>query len=518
MSYPQTPAPKPIGIPTAGMNTRDSLEAMDPRYAPWIENFEPDAQSLSVRGGWQIHATLSDEDRVRKLATYGEDNLFAYCENSVANNRIYDVTSDGSQASGDAVHTTTGSGNVLRLGSAYYAGRAGFVSADTPSQYSRVWDGSSWAAPGFQYSAVDIASYIYKSYRGRVYLFYENYVYYSALAGVTGACSRFDTSHIFEGNGDILWAEELTSPRNLDSETLLAFGNQDGEVLVYGGDNPDAANWSIVAKFKIGRPLYWNACLGYRNDILVLTEDGIVSIRALMQGSADAFDEYAITGAITPYWIAYTKALKEQIGSLFTSLARIDFWPVRNRIYVQLAGHLNQDGTYTNAGLIGTLFVYNTVTGAWAVHTVPIVTGNSSLDMVYFNNALYRSTDNLILKYDLDAIKDEDPDDPGNYTAIDFDLQSAYTNLGSSNKYKDVKGFEPIMTTDFSESSVEMRCAIDFGRNVTDAVTAELEDGFNNPLYRTGGMGTYIQYRFQGSTDTSAEDGLTLFSMGVVAE
>jgi hypothetical protein len=523
MSYPQTALPLALGVPVKGMNRRDPLAKMDPSYATWALNMEPEAQYLRVRNGWHLHARLTEEQGIDALGVYKDSALFAYAQGAApAVNHIYNVTAAGNQAAAAAVHNCTGASGAGELARAvHYAGRLAFMSLANFATLDRVYDGSSWAATGWTYAAAAIGGRVVKSYKGRVYIagsVTAPLVYYSETVGaVTGATLLWDLSTIFEFGGQIIWMDVLSSAGNRPDESFLAVGNEKGEILVYAGDNPSATNWEMIGRFNSGAPLFYNCALAYQSDVFVLTEIGVVSLRQLFTAKDDGDPDVTISKPINPYFTALVRGLKTSSGFLAT-YAGITFWPDKNKIYINCQGVVSVSGVYSLGATINhTIFTYNFISKAWAVHQVDSGAASELSGVVYFNGNLYRAVGTYVLKYNLSSYKDEVLSSLGTYKAIPYALHSAYFNLGTG-QTKRVSGWEPLINTDFSGADVTMKTATDFGRKVSSASTNALlaAGGYQAPTYSVGGEGSYFQYRLEGNSTQTATTGLELYSVGAI--
>lgn len=502
MGAPQTVPPIQLGIPIRGYNVLDPLAKMPIDSATWALNMEPETQFMKVRGGWQIHATLSDEDSVLALGNYQDQELFAYAESSTANNRIYDVTSSGSQAAGAALVTTGGTLSTEAF-QTHFSGLLGFI-VDTWGNEARTYNGTTWSAWAFTIGGLSRCGFSQTAYKGRVYFINSGKVYYSTLAAVAGAMTEWDTTSLFDLDKFPWFIRQLRSPTNTADQQLLVVGNRGGEILVYAGDNPGATNWEQVAKFKTSKPLHMNAAIEVHNDVWIATSNGVVSVRQLfIHGSSD-MRKISPSAAINDYWTNLSHSAAR------TSMAH---WPEKNKLYIMTRNSLSQDYA-TTATDETTIFVYNFLSGGWTVHQLGAIT-TSETCLTYFNDALYCAIDNLVMKYVPTSYKDEQVDNAGNYQAISYALHSAYTNLNNANKHKDIVGVEPLIKTDFDGDSFTVKTASDFGRKVSAAQSHALLDGYQNHFYGAGVRGEYVQYRIEGDTDTTSTDGLEIYSVGV---
>ena len=510
MSLPQTANVIPLQIPIAGLNKRDTYIAMGLEYASWILNFDLENQLVKSRKGYVIHSTISAVDVVLGLGNYRNTELYAYCQGDGVNfNRIYDITTTTA-----SLDHTTGSAGATESYPFNFSGLMAFTVENDVANTSRQYNGSTWASFGFAYNGRGTLTY-----KGRVYLTNSKVVYYGGLAAITGTMTAWDTTSLFEQGDKVYWLSTLSSPSNNVNEQYFALGNYYGEILIYAGDYPEAANWEQVAKFKIPKLLGYRPSLEIGNDIYLITETGLVSIKKLFTNTSEVADSYLISGAITPYWSALVRAIIDNEGSSFSAQSSIAHWPEENKIYVLINGYIDNAGTYTGYGEAATMFVYNIITGSWAVHKITSVDSTYGVRaLTYFDNGLYYANGNVVMRLSPTVYKDETYNSAATYSAYALELESAYTNFGSSRKYKKVQGFELIVKTDFDGGNIGFKSASDFGRKVSLVSNAALQDGYSSASYSVGVDGDYIQYRISGTSDTTSTDGYEIYSVGVSVE
>lgn len=516
MSSPGSMLPIPLPAPVAGMNRRDPLPAMNPLYAPWIVNFEPLAQYLRARNGFVIERTIASRTIIG-LGVHGATKLYAFVQGGGGNNYVVDV-SDGSTD-----FTTASSGpdectfhtfkNYVFIGVAQTSGGAYFTT------------GGAWADFAFTYSGTPVPAMHMTDFKGRWYGGYTDYLWWGALGAISGALSRVSVAELFRYDTSIAWMGVLTSPGDRADEAYFAFGNQDGEVLIYAGDNPDANNWQQVGRFFVGKLFYAKvsnkSTLEIKNDIWILSSTGIHSVRKLFQYGSDQ-SQTTVSEAIDPYWIELTQKYATAYGWGYYQPS-IAYWPERNQVYVLCHGFLDNDGTLLDPKDYSTLFVYNFDSNAWMIYKLPIgiarasgATRFPSGFLTYFSNNIYfvDGTGDNIYKLGT-GYKDEVSATPGTYQAFELELESAFTNLNNSSRDKRIRSFEPIIKTDFASAKITMKAAADFGRFTSAAQGATLIDGFQIPTYLVGAEGTYLQWQIDGDSDVASTDGFELYSVGV---
>lgn len=521
MAHPQTTEVRPVEVPILGMNWRDPLARMDPRFGEYLDNFMPETQYLKLRGGYQIHCTLpGDNDDILALGVHDNAKLYAYGSYiedtgpSDFDHNIYNVTTSTASLE-ETTDTSDEAGGCYAFN---LHGRIYFVSGpnalgqhDDLSRYTK--GSSTWTDWTFDTTE----GFVCTSYKGRIYIFSESgsegsravHMDYAALGAVGGATTQVDFDEFFRQEGGVSWAGVMAGPSNRSDEQFLAFGNERGEILVYAGDYPGATNWEQVAYFKTAPPLHFNAAMEYRNDIWIPTEAGIVSLRKLFEQGSDTDEEVSVSSAINPYW----NELIKNVGAA-DSNASMCYWPEENKVFCLMKGSLSASGTYTST--THTMFVYNAYTGGWCIHRLANLHATKIGNLVYMNNAIYFSSAQVVMTYNPDSYKDEDYDSASTYNTYVGTIYGAYENYSSQRKYKEAVALEPLFETDFDNDKVKMSMSSDFGRKTTGEVDkAFTTDGYVRVPYNVGIKGHYLQWRMGVTADDTSTDGFKLYSMGI---
>ena len=506
--------PITLGAPVAGIDLKSPLAGMQPNKSPWLLNVNCENQKISVRPGYVVHSTIgSGSEEIYAIGVWGSnaggtEKLFAYVNDGSGTHKIYDVS-----ASAESLVETCADDAALVARPFNFAKRLGFVVEQDWAQCSRQYNGTTWDDWGFTYSAAEIGAPVCVSFKGRVYLFSGTNMYYGALLAITGATSLEDLQYVFDDAGSITWAGVLSSPSQRSEEIYLAIGLNTGEILVYGGDYPGSATWGIVGRFRIGPPLGHNSVLSWNNDLLILTRNSIVSLRGLFETGNLAADQDTFSDAIDEYWTKLVTNSNLEIDSTPITGA---YWPEQNKLFFLVPGHYSDTGTYTVGD--ATMFVRNTITGAWSLHKLDHDSITRTGGLTYFNNSLYFFTDNKVVKIDKTVFKDEALNSPATYSIYDWEVQGAHTTFGVDATNKRLVEIKAHFKTDFSNGVVGVRGVADFGLSISDFATVELVDGYNNKMHSVGVDGDYLQYRVAGSSDTGSTDGLELYSVTAIVK
>lgn len=279
-----------IPAPTGGLNDRDSIADMPMSDAVVLDNWWAYPSYLGIRKGSTDHVTGitgTVETLVEYLPVSGTSTLFA-----AAGTAIYNVTSAG--AVGAAVQTgltnarwqdamiTTPGGSYLYL----------VNGADKP----RLWDGASWVSvDGVSTPAitgVTTTTLVHVClFKNRLF-FVESAsmsVWYLPVNSIGGAAAELDLGSVFRLGGYIMACYTWTIDAGDGSDDHFVVISSNGEVAVYRGTDPsDAAAWSLVGVFVLGRPIGRRCAVKYGGDLAVNCMEGVYPLgKGLLSASVD---------------------------------------------------------------------------------------------------------------------------------------------------------------------------------------------------------------------------------------
>lgn len=274
-----------VPAPIRGWNARDSLASMKPGDAAVLVNFFPTTDGAEIRGGSTSFSTgIKDGSgnaiQVETLVSYrpvsGTHKLFAF-----AGARLFDVTAGGvvgaaiftslSNARWQVTNFTTSGGNFIIC----------VNGADSPLLY----DGTTWTAlTGVSTPAITgvtsstlIGINVFKE---RVWYIQNNTldVWYSGVQQFAGALVKMPLGSVFKRGGFLVAMGTWSVDGGQGQDDLALFITSQGEVAVYQGIDPSSINtWTLIGVFNIGAPIGRRCMTKYQGDLLLITQDGIVS-------------------------------------------------------------------------------------------------------------------------------------------------------------------------------------------------------------------------------------------------
>lgn len=275
--------PFSVPAPFGGWNTRDPVAAMPETDAVRCDNFVVYPSITVMRKGATDHSTAYPGSReVESLLVYksqtGTGTLFA--ATSVG---IYNATSAG--AVGAAVVAATNA----RWQYVNFTNSAGswlicLNGADSMQQYN----GAAWTAVatlGAVNTNTLVAPCVYKE---RLYFVPSSELafYYMGAGAITGTATKFNLGQVTNRGGYLVAMATWSVDAGDGLDDMLVCVTSEGEVIVYQGDDPgNAATWSLVGNFYIGKPIGRRCLAKYAGDLLLICDQGIVPISSGLQSS-----------------------------------------------------------------------------------------------------------------------------------------------------------------------------------------------------------------------------------------
>ncbi len=400
-SYPIVPAVR-------GWIANEPLANGKPGGAYLLENWFPLQNSIRLRGGSRLYATVNGGDPVYSMFVYRSGTLerfFAATETDILD--ITTVGDAGTVVSAYYILTNPLTGAYLTnpdtgaylLGdlrpeavtgqtSGYYStamfGNVGgdFLSAVNGTDIPQKFDGTAWEAHAFTGSGLDATklSFVW-SYGSRLWYIEKNSlkVWYLPVDSINGAMTSFSLAGIFQEGGSLVMGGKwsLDAGDGLDDKWFVI--TTTGEVAVYQGTNPgDAAEWSKVGVYKVTPPMGPKALTYAGGDPLIATEDGLVPLSAAVNKDEAALSLAAVSQAIEPEW---KKEVQGRSGGPWELLK----WPSRNMMIVSFPG--------TSARNYYCL-VCNIETGAWTKFTG----WNTQCMALFDDNGFFASNDGKVYR------------------------------------------------------------------------------------------------------------------------
>lgn len=261
-----------VNLPTAqgGLNLRDSLDNMDFRDCFQMDNIIPDVSSDRVRKGFT------------EISTYGANRLINFQDDLLA----------AKDTEISLINQSTGDDTLLKNG--FFSSDWKYTNFQTAAGNPLVilangvdtvqdYDGVTMTDSG--YTGIDLTNLESPlTFKNRTYFVEKNSlsIWYSDVQAIAGDLKEFSVRGFARKGGTILTIENWTQDAGEGLSNLFAIFTTEGEVLIYGGDDPEASNWSIKGSFEISKPIGKRCCLNYGSDIIVITEGGYLPLASVL--------------------------------------------------------------------------------------------------------------------------------------------------------------------------------------------------------------------------------------------
>lgn len=341
----QVSTPYNLPAPTGGLNARDAYTDMDKHDAVTLTNVFPEASYCAVRKGHAEWATGLGAP-IRSLMTWygssGVDKLFAGAGSS-----IFDATASGASAA-----AVTGLGSVdFQWTNLENAGGQHLLAVNGVDKM-QAYDGASWSEPAI--TGVDSATFTNVcQFKERLWFATADSLdlYYLDIQAIAGPASPFPVGAVARRGGKVVGIGTYSYDAGDGADDYLAIVTSSGEVIVYEGTDPNSATtWSLVGRFDVGLPIGRRCCLRWNGDLAILTQDGVVSMRAAQQFSRESIQKASITGKIQTLFSQLAQTYKANFGWMLCT------YP--NSRYLIVNVPEIESNTQTQ-------LVMNTITGSW---------------------------------------------------------------------------------------------------------------------------------------------------------
>lgn len=366
-----------LPAPVGGLNARDSIAAMKEDEAVELINFFPTATDVVLRYGAK-YANAS--------GGFGGPTLMAY--QGLRDNYLISILGTGAAynpISGQPYYVTPG-GVSVRVNEPIceytnFPTPAGnylfFVNgADQPG----IFDGTLWTNPTI--TGVNANDFVnINAHKNRLWFVEKNTLsaWYLPVQSISGAAAKLDLSSFASEGGYLVAMATWTIDAGYGVDDLAVFITSRGQVIIYRGTDPSSATtWAMVGVYKFGSPVGRRCWTKYKGDLLILCQDGLVSLASGLQSSR-LDPRVAITDKIST-------AISEAIAAYGNNFGwQVIAFPKQDMLLINVPVAVNKESFQ---------FVMNTLTGAWCKFT-----GWNARCWALWNDDLYFSAgaDNGIL-------------------------------------------------------------------------------------------------------------------------
>ena len=412
--------------PSLGLDLVSPIDGMEPAAALELVNIFPGAGAPTVRLGYENFADLGTASPILFMHEYPLKNGTAQLI-AAQNTALFSVSDTGTVTNISKVggYLSGYWNKELFAGNIYLANNGG----DAPQVYQGTGLAANVSVGGSGYTLTDLINVA--SYRERLYFVERNSfkVWYHATAGATltsgGAVLKsYDFQYIFRRGGYLLFTGSFTNQKNVTSQDLFMAVSSEGEIVFYAGASPDDTAWELVAHFIIGKPLGPRAYIRVNQDVLIITQQGIVPVSVLFSQSPQEASD-TISRPINPLISQYATqvSLSERWNGFF--------WAAGRRVYVMLP----------DSGTTATLLVWSLDTKAWSQFAL-FVGAHCCSSCKFLDLPFYGSATGIIYQGESGY---SDASVSGTGESIEFSARMAFSFYGSRGNYKAFKDIRPLM-------------------------------------------------------------------------
>lgn len=412
------PAKKKVGTiisvpaPIGGWNVRDPLPAMEPQYAPILDNVFCLPSELMVRKGWKEWATF---DGICKTimdydAASGQEMLLAAVDNS-GDCTIYDIS-----VSGEGVPVVTDLTSA-EFKHCHFANSGGyftyFVNGNDPAI---LCDGTTFqtvTTSSSPYAITNVPSTRFLdvvAHKRRLWFAIDNSLtaYYLPTDQIAGEAQPYNFAPIFSKGGHIVKMDTWSLDAGQGLDDYFVIFTTEGEVAVYTGIDPASmSTWSLQGVFYIGTPTGRGCTAKYGGDLLIINKDGLAQMsKSLMSSRVNT-------------WLQLTDKIQPQLAQDTTEFQANAGWdltlfPPANMLIVNVPIKQNA-ASYQ--------YVMNTISGAWSRWT-----DINAFTWYYADEQLWAGMDGMVGQM---WVNQND-----NGKDITADILPAYQSLGQNSQLK----------------------------------------------------------------------------------
>ena len=466
-----------------------------PPGAAVMENWFPTATGAVLRRGSRRWATINGP-QIRAMFTYvsgAQQQLFAATDDA-----IWDATTQFSTegwmlatengdviaaddtpteevAIGDAAESgrdvytdvTNGDWSVVQFTTAGGTFLVGVNGADDGFHY----DGTAWTGAGSgplaitfpTGSALTTADLAYVwVYQNRIWFIQKDSLdaWYLPVDQVGGELVKFPLGGVFPRGGTLIWGQSwsLSSGGDGGLSDQCVFCTTEGEIASYQGIDPgQAATWSKVGNYRIGRPLGRKALIRAGGDLVIATTVGFVSLQMASQTDYAALGRAAVSGPIEDEWSQAVRLRGEADW-------RCQVWVDGQAVFVSPPTPVAQQPV---------VFCANSVTGSWCK-----ITGWDITAMETFQGRFYFGSRDGNVRWGWSGGNDEGLPYTGHYLPL-------YDSMGSPASIKLAKMARAVMRSAYP---VTEKVTAMFGFNLAmpappNAVTVPIGNEWDNATW-----------------------------------
>jgi len=422
-AVPRVNQPATIPSPVGGLNARDTLITMKPEDAPLLKNMIVEPYGVGVRRGYIEHATgLAGE--VQTILTWVSgtgSKMWAVLDNSTIRwmkeiTTADDYTGDPADISGLATAQWRQTQFANSAGQ-HMVAVSGF---DNPIVYNAtagltrltLGDGVT------PYTIAGVNPNLFISvciHQKRLWFVEKNTMkgWYLPTDAVYGTVTKFDFGPIFDKGGYLVGIFTWSKDTGGGPQNSLVVVTSEGQLAIYAGIDPaSASTWALTSVNFIGAPVGYNFGANTSGDLLLLTEQALISLNLATQDAEIGMDSSRQLSAKIQRLLAVTlSGNQDEYGW------QVIEYPALNLVLLNTPT--------TDSGIFQ--FAGQSVTKAWST-----LEGFDALCWRLFRQDMFFGTADGVVYQGLTGFLDGVALDGSGGSAIEFEAQQAFSILEHS--------------------------------------------------------------------------------------
>lgn len=407
--------PPPIG----GWNRRDSLQSMAITDAVQMDNWFPEQSSVVSRPGYVEHCDTGEVGTVQQIMPYEFGTTKKLL--CAVSQKILDITT----ATPSTLDATLSAGGEFFS----FDSLNGTMFLCNGLDAVRTFNGTVVATSTFSGTTLADLNSVH-TYKSRVYFVEKDSqrMWYGGVQAVSGALTDFDFGVTAGLVGNLLFTTHLKGDGGdggADDVFIAVF--EGGDVLAYSGSDPgDPTDWSLIGRYRFGRPLDRLAYLPAEDDVYVITDRGYEALSRMLQ-----YGESYSDGAIV------SNKIQLEVTDRIIEIGPNSGWRISRYPREQMMIF-----TIPRTGEARSMHVLNINTGAWCQFTGFLPTAWGLMNgMAYFGEA----GDGVSVTAKIYLFGSGATDDNG--TSIRCAAQTAWSSWGSPGVIKHVQLLKPFVSS-----------------------------------------------------------------------
>ena len=324
---------------------------MDEKDAVILTNFFPSTTSVNLRGGYSKFATGFGAQVETVIAYSGAttNKLFG-----IAGGAVYDASAGGAVGAAALSGLSNSRWQYVNITTA----GGSFIEMCNGADSVYTFNGTTWTDQSGNITGVTSSTLIgINLHQERIWFVQVGTLkaWYLPVKSISGAAAALDLSAFCPHGGYLMAMGTWSMDAGTGMDDMAVFITSNGDCLVYRGTDPSSSStWTKIGTYWVGSPIGRRCLVKYQGDLLIITQDGLLSMSQILSSSNLKAKPKSITDKIQ-------KATSDAVTAYGSNFG----WQVIP--YDKQTAIVINVPVSTNANQ--QQYVMNTITGAWCNFT-----------------------------------------------------------------------------------------------------------------------------------------------------